>query len=331
MTQTEYKNPEHMNEPVLNYAEKNVTVLNKNLTVGQTIEILRQKDIGERIIYFYVVDDKNKLIGVLPTRKILSSHPETILSDIMIENVVSIYHTSTIQEACEQFITHKFLAYPVVDENMNIRGVVDIGLFSKEVVNVVERQQTDEVFEIIGFRLFQLSEASPFRAFRFRFPWLMATIASGLSCAVLTSFFELTLAKSIILAFFITLVLALGESVSVQTMTITIQALRYLQPTLKWYIDSFRKESITAILLGTACGFIVGSVAFLWKGVFITSLVIGCSIFLSLCSACLIGLSVPTVLHALKLDPKISAGPFTLAITDIFTLLFYFGLAAYLI
>jgi magnesium transporter len=58
---------------------------------------------------------------------------------------------------------------------------------------------------------------------------------------------------------------------------------------------------------------------------------IGSSIVLALVSACCIGLSVPTLLHALRLDPKIAAGPVTLAITDIFTLLFYFGLAAVLL
>src|SRR2546426_5148193 len=99
----------------------------------------------------------------------------------------------------------------------------------------------DELFEAIGFHISQVRDASPVRAFRFRFPWLLATIGSGLLCAVLASAFELTLAKSIALAFFLTLVLALGESVSIQSMTLTIQALHTMRPTLRWYVGAFRR------------------------------------------------------------------------------------------
>jgi len=83
----------------------------------------------------------------------------------------------------------------------------------------------------------------------------------------------------------------------------------------------------TALLLGLACGGTVALITLWWRRESAPALVIGVSILLSLCSACLTGLSVPTLLHALRLDPKIAAGPVTLALTDIFTLLFYFVLA----
>jgi aminobenzoyl-glutamate transport protein len=91
--------------------------------------------------------------------------------------------------------------------------------------------------------------------------------------------------------------------------------------------DGFLREAGTALLLGAACGVVVGLIAWIWRGTGLEGFVIGASIFLSLCMACFLGLTVPTVLHALKLDPKVAAGPVTLALTDIFTLLFYFGLA----
>ena len=113
---------------------------------------------------------------------------------------------------------HKFLAFPVVDEQGRIVGVVDVSFFTEEVFDIVAGQE--EVFEAIGFHVAQVREASPLRAFRFRFPWLLATIGSGTVCALLAAAFELTLAKSLVLAFFLTLVLGLAESVSVQSMTI---------------------------------------------------------------------------------------------------------------
>ena len=75
----------------------------------------------------------------------------------------------------------------------------------------------------------------------------------------------------------------------------------------------------------------VGIIVWLWRGAALAGVSIGVSLLLALCAACLFGLSIPAGLHALKLDPKIAAGPVTLAFTDVFTLLFYFGMAAWLL
>src|SRR2546429_5854211 len=250
----------------------------------------------------------------------------------MIKRVVVIPQSATVLEACEAFVLHKFLAFPVVDEQRRIVGIVDVGFFTEEVFEMTEEgERPDDVFEAMGFHVAQVREASPLRAFRFRFPWLLATIGSGTLCALLASAYEVTLAKTIVLAFFLTLVLGLGESVSVQSMTVTIQALRAVQPTFGWYVRAFRREAGTALLLGSACGTVVGIIIWLWRGTPLAAFSIGASILLTLCAACFFGLSVPALLHPLKLDPKIAAGPVTLAFTDIFTLLFYFGLAAWLL
>ena len=194
-----------------------------------------------------------------------------------------------------------------------------------------EEKPAADVFEAIGFHVAQVRDASPLRAFRFRFPWLLATIGSGTICALLAGRFEVTLAKSLVLAFFLTMVLGLGESVSIQSMTVTIQALRATEPTLRWFGRAFRREAGTAVLLGTASGTLVGLIVWMWRGNLLAGVSIGTSLLLALCAACVFGLSVPAVLHGLKLDPKIAAGPVTLALTDVFTLLFYFGLAAWLL
>jgi magnesium transporter len=80
-----------------------------------------------------------------------------------------------------------------------------------------------------------------------------------------------------------------------------------------------------------SCGIVVGLIVWLWRGAGLAGFAIGASILLAVCAACFFGLSVPALLHALKLDPKIAAGPVTLAFTDLFTLLFYFSLAAWLL
>ncbi len=321
----------HLNRPVASVARKDAATLRRNFTIQQALDTIQQGGVGEKIVYFYVVDDGDRLVGVVPTRRLLTAPLGQRVSEVMISRVVAIPASATVLEACEAFLLHKFLAFPVVDEQRRIVGVVDVGLLSEEAFDLAEREQTDALFESIGFRVSQVRDASPVRAFRFRFPWLLATIGSGTMCALLASAYEVTLARSIVLAFFLTLVLGLGESVSVQSMTLTIQALRATKPTFGWYVRAFRREAGTAVLLGTACGTVVGLIVWLWRGAAMAGVAIGGSILLALCAACLFGLSVPALLHALKLDPKIAAGPVTLAVTDIFTLLFYFSLATLLL
>lgn len=322
---------EHLSQPIGSVARKDVATVHEDFTVQEALAAIRSKGVGEKIVYFYVVDADDRLVGVLPTRRLLTASLDQRLSEVMISRVVAIPESATVLEACEAFVLHKFLAFPVVDAARKIVGVVDVHLLTEEafdMADVAEREQTDALFEAIGFRVSQVRDASPLRAFRFRFPWLLATIASGTACAFLASAFELTLAKSLVLAFFLTLVLGLGESVSVQSMTLTIQALRATRPTFTWYLRAARREAGTAGLLGLACGLIVGLIVWAWRGAGLAGLAIGTSILLALSAACLFGLSVPALLHALKLDPKIAAGPVTLALSDLATILFYFTIAA---
>jgi magnesium transporter len=322
---------EHLLQPVATVARKDVATLRADATIHQALDAIRQRGIGEKIVYFYVVDSEERLAGVLPTRRLLTAPLEARVADTMISRVVAIPQTATVLEACEAFVMHKFLAFPVVDEQRRIVGVVDVGLLTEEAFDIAEKETTDELFERIGFHVAEVRDASPLRAFRFRLPWLLATIGSGTICALLASAYELTLAKSLVLAFFLTLVLGLAESVSIQSMTMTIQALRGTQPTMRWYLRAFRREAGTAIMLGVACGTVVGLIVWLWRGAGLAGFAIGTSVVLALCAACFFGLSVPALLHALRLDPKIAAGPVTLAFTDTFTLLFYFSLAALLL
>ena len=96
-----------------------------------------------------------------------------------------------------------------------------------------------------------------------------------------------------------------------------------------WYIQALRRESGTALLLGLVCSFIVTLIVWAWHREPCQALAIGASILFSLLNAGMLGLSIPSLLHAYKLDPKIAAGPITLALSDIGTLLFYLGTASF--
>ena len=87
-------------------------------------------------------------------------------------------------------------------------------------------------------------------------------------------------------------------------------------------------EAGTALLIGAGAGLLVGLLVWIWRGEPRLAAVIGGSLTLALFAACLVGLTIPTLVHWLKLDPKIAAGPVTLALADILTLLIYLNGAA---
>jgi len=322
---------DYLNEPVGGLAVREYTALSQDLTVTGALAQIREHGAAQQIIYFYVVDADQRLAGVLPTRRLLLAPPEARLRDIMIARVVTIPETATVLETCEMFLMHKFLAFPVVTAERRLVGVVNVGMFSQfteEAMGLNERAHMEEVFERIGFHVAEVQGASPWKAFRLRIPWLAATLGGGIGCALLAGRFETTLTGRIILAFFLTLVLGLSESVSAQSVTVTVETLRERRPNRVWFLRALRKEAVSALLLGGACGLVVGLTAWLWRGQMAAACVIGGSIALSMVVACVIGLSVPTALHRFKLDPKIAAGPVSLALADLCTLLIYLNVAS---
>ena len=319
------------NDPIARHCRVDQPLLRADMTVEQALGAIRQQGLGERIIYFYAVDEHDRLAGVLPTRRLLTAPPDTTLGELMVKRVIAIPATATVLDACEFFVLYKFFAFPVVDADRHVIGVVDIGLFTAEMLEERDENiaaQADEIFEALGFRLSHLRGASAWRVFRHRFPWLLATIFSGTMCALLAGAFEATIASSVVIAFFLTMVLGLNESVSMQTMTVTIQALRSQTVTSSWFKVAFLRELRSAVLLGLGCGALVVMIVLLWRKELTAALAIGGSIGLSLVTACLFGVSIPSLLHSLKLDPKIAAGPVTLAVTDFVALAFYFGIAS---
>src|SRR3989441_10846123 len=103
--------------PVVEHARKDFPLLNANMTVGEALERIRREGVGERVIYFYAVDEQKRLVGVVPTRRLLTASLEMPLREIMAPRVVAVPANATILDAWEFFVLYKFFAFPVVDED----------------------------------------------------------------------------------------------------------------------------------------------------------------------------------------------------------------------
>ena len=320
-----------LNDPVTQHMRMDFARLHIHQTIGEALDAIRQKPPEGRIIYFYVVDDENRLQGVIPTRRLLLNSADKPLGEIMVREVITIPRAATVLEACEFFMFHRLLAFPVVDEERRLLGLVDVELYTDELSDLDRREGNDDLFQLIGVHLTDAQQASPLAAFRSRFPWLLANIAGGLLAAFLSGMFEAELQKVVALALFIPVVLALAESVSIQSVSLALQALRGRQPTLSAIVKKLRTEVVTGLFLGAASGVAAGIVALLWLGqVRVFVCVLG-GIAGGVTCAAVIGAAMPNLLRFFQREPQVAAGPIALALTDMATLLIYFTLARWLL
>jgi magnesium transporter len=320
-----------LDDMVVNHMRTDVPRLNVDLTVGEALLAIREKPPENRIIYFYVVDQENRLKGVVPTRRLLLNSPASPLQEIMVKDTITISNSATVLDACEYFILHRLLAFPIVDHDGHLLGVVDVELYTDEISDFDRREGNDELFQLIGIHLDATKQTSSTEAFKSRFPWLLANVAGGLMAAFLTGVFEAELQKAVALALFIPVVLALAESVSIQSVSLALRVLSGQKPTIGQLLRKLQLEVLTGLFLGAASGAAVAIVAMLWLGQWrVAACVLG-GIATSVTCAAAIGLVMPNVIRLLNREPQVASGPVALACTDMVTLLIYFSLARLLI
>lgn len=321
---------EQLNQPVTTHIRSDFSTLYPNWTVGEALDHMRKYPPPGRIIYFYVVDESMRLAGVVPTRRLLLSPAEKTVSEIMISNVVAIPANATLLEACEFFTLHRLLAFPVVDSGRRLVGVVDIDLYTDELADTGEEgpAERDDIFQLIGVRLTKAQQARPFAAFRGRFPWLMCNIAGGALAAILSEIYNVQLNwEHAVLALFIPVVLALSESVAIQSVTLTLEGLRGVTPSWKDLFRRSRYELLTGLLLGGATGLLVAILAAVWQGIAVLFVIVLGGIGIGVMGGAVCGLAVPYLLRLMSRDPQVAAGPIALACADVVALLAYFNLA----
>lgn len=319
---------EQLHDPILDYVRPADLTLRPDDTISVALERARALPGTNVVLYCYVVDDENRLAGVVPIRRLLTNPPDAKIADIMIHDVVAIPSWATVLVAAEYFVNRRLLAFPVVKDDGTLLGIVDVSLFTDDVL-ALAHESFDGIFQIIGVHATE--GRTPWSSFKDRFPWLLSNITGGLLCAMLASRFESLLDVAVVLALFIPVVLALAESVSIQSVTLTLQNLHTGKFAWSPFGRAVVKEFATAALLGLGCGTLVAAAAWVWKGGGLVAAVLGSAIGASMITASLLGLVLPTALHASRADPKIAAGPIVLALTDLATLLFYFTVAGALL
>jgi magnesium transporter len=314
--------PGHLDEPIAEHIRRDVTTLGDGDTVEAALASLRGRPLGERIVYFYVVDADRVLVGVLPVRRLLSAGPTVPIRDLMVRDIVVLRYSATVREASDLFIRHRLLAVPVVDASARLEGVVDVSLLADEGAILGGRQTADDIFQVIGARVSQ--SATAWQRFEERFPWLLCNVGGGMVAALVTGYYEAVLRTAIGLALFVPVVLTLAESVGIQSVTLTLQALHQRGRRLS-------RDVSTAILLGAGCAVVVAGLVLAFGESARIAATVALTVFLAMAVATLVGVLLPTVVGRTRRDPRIASGPIVLATVDFVALLIYFNLARLLL
>ena len=324
--------------PIKEYSGPVLTAFHINITIGELLENLRNREMFLDIFYFYAVDDDNKLYGVIPIRDILFTSPSKRLIDIVDEDIVTLYEGVSLEHALKILTEHQFLSVPIVDDEYRLVGIfeiksADLGFahrFKKRPV-----KETQNIFQFIGFTIEKSKLDSKWTEYRYRMPWLVGNLFAGFICAAIAAYYHATLETTVILSAFIPLVLTLAESISMQSMTISLQFLHYKRMPWKEVIKRLADEGVVSLFLGLTSAFLLIMYYMFgfdtdWYPDF-PMLAIALSIFITMIVAASFGTFFPLILHKMNLDPKIASGPFVLMLTDIMTTAIYLGLATWIL
>ncbi len=328
---------------LLNYAEGTAgSLMAKELvsvyyyeTVNACIDEIRKQAEDVSVMYaVYVVDEKNKLIGMLSLKKLLIAHPLARIEEIYDKDVFSVNVSTSTEEVAEIIQKYDLVVLPVVDNMGRLVGRITID----DVVDVMREEQTDEAHKMAGIE--KLDESymgtSYFGLIKKRAGWLVVLFLGESLTATAMSYFEDNLAKAVVLALFVPLIISSGGNTGSQASTLIVRALALGEITFRDWWRIFKKE----LAVGLTLGIILGIVGFLRVAIW-SSFVdvygghwmpVGFTVGLTLVGVVLwgnlAGSLFPIFLKRAKLDPAVCSAPFVATLVDVTGLIIYFSIAA---
>ncbi|MGD9933116.1 MAG: magnesium transporter [Dehalococcoidia bacterium] len=299
--------------------------LPESATVQQAIDYLRMLQPGaDQAYYLYVVDDEERLQGVVSLRDLIVSRPTTALAEVTTRDVHAVTAGTDQEEVARALQRYNLLAIPVVDEDGRLIGVTT----ADDLIDVLEEEATEDMYRMVGLdedeRVF-----SPVRqSVRRRLPWMMVNLVTAFLAAAVVGLFDSTLGKATVLAAFMPIVAGQGGNAGTQTATIAVRSLALGDLEVRDVFRACRKEILVAVANGLAVGAVAGIGSYAWQQNWALSIVLAAALFLNICAATLGGVLIPLGLKSVRVDPALAANIFVTTITDVLGFLFFLGLAS---
>lgn len=306
----------------------------KDWTVAEVIEHIREvgKD-SETIDVIYVVDDKGIFIDDIRIREIILANPDKQIEDVIDNRYIALNVNDDQETASEAFKMNNRVALPVLDNNNVLLGIVTID----DVLWVAQEEFTEDIQKIGGTEALDepYLEIPLLKLFKKRIVWLVVLFLSEMLTATAMGYFEDEIAKAVVLALFVPLIISSGGNSGSQASTLIIQAMALGEITITDWWTVIRREIISGLMLGAVLGVIGFTRVILWNQIFHTygehSLLIASTVGFSLIGVVLwgtiAGSMLPILLKKFGADPATSSAPFVATLVDVTGLVIYFSVA----
>jgi len=303
-------------------------------TVKQVLNYIREhgKD-SETIDVIYVIDERGYLLDDFRIREFLLVSPDTVVHTLMDDRFVSLHASDGQEEAIQVFRMENRVALPVVDDQGILLGIVTID----DMLWIANEEHTEDIQKIGGTEALDepYLDMPIFRLIKKRVGWLVVLFIGEMLTATAMGFFEDEIAKAVVLALFVPLIISSGGNSGSQASTLIIQAMALGEITVGDWWRVMRREIISGLILGGALGFIGFIRILLWNTFFHTygihTVLIGATVGISLVGVVLWGTlsgsMLPLLLKKCGADPATSSAPFVATLVDVTGLLIYFTVA----
>jgi len=281
----------------------------------------------------YTTDSAGRLQGVMSLRELLAAPEGGKVSDIAWEEVQMVPVTADREEVARLTREYDLVAVPVVDENGLIQGVVTVD----DVIDALVEEHTEDVQRFGGMEALDepYTQIGFFSMIRKRAPWLAALFLSEMLTTTAMGHFQDELAKAVVLALFIPLIISSGGNSGSQATSLIIRALALQELRLRDWWKVMLRELPSGLMLGTILGLMGIARILIWQHLGIMSyphpnllaLTIGVALVGVVAFGSLAGAMLPFVLQRLGFDPASASAPFVATLVDVTGLSIYFYVA----
>ncbi len=300
-------------------------VIPENSTARSAMTILRNAaPEAETIYYIFVVNEENKLTGVVSLRDLIICDEDTLIRSIMNERVVSVSVSEDQEEVARMIKDYNFLAVPVVDFQNHLLGIITVD----DILDVLEEEANDDYSKLAAVSEMDTFDKGPLTAAKKRLPWLIILLFLGMITANLMGIFEKTLDQVAILAVFIPLIAGMAGNSGTQALAVAVRGIATGDIEEQSKMKLLIREAGTGLITGLVCGVVVVAIVYFWQHQLLLGLLVGAAIFGSIFVATLAGSFVPLLIHRMNIDPAVASGPFITTLNDIISILIYLGLAS---
>ena len=300
-------------------------VVNENWSMPKCIDEMRkQAEEMAEIYYFYVVDNEERMKGVLPLQKLITNPSVSKIRHVMKKDPIAVRDSDSIEEVTETIEKYDLVALPVIDSIGRLVGRITIDDVMDEV-----REQHERDYQLAS-GISQDVETSDniFTQTAARLPWLLIGMIGGLSNSVILGGFEANLATNPKMALFIPLIGGTGGNVGIQSSAIVVQGLANNSLKEGEIFPQIMKEGIVSIINASIISLVVFIYNFLMLGDKAITISVSLSLFTVVMFASIFGTVVPLLLDKMKIDPALATGPFITISNDIIGMLIYMFIAS---